>query len=123
MQWLLLWLVTLTDVSSLNRCGMLHAKLHLEATKWFPCIALLQIYKASHYLCAGGSGLPFHSLDSELKQKFSFPSLFRSSVEAFPLTQVTDIPCLLERSYYATVALPLSKKKKLKPKLLLYSIK
>lgn len=75
MQWLLLWLVTfLTDVASLNMHGMLHTILHLEATKVFLCIAILQIHKASHYLCVGGSGLPFRSLDCELKQ-ISFPFL------------------------------------------------
>jgi len=73
----LLWLVMfLTDISSLNMCGMLHAILYLEATECFPCIAVLQIYKASYCLCAGGFALPFHYLDCELKQKFLFPSLF-----------------------------------------------
>lgn len=76
----------LTDVASLNMSGMLHTILHLEATKVFLCIAILQIHKASHYLCVGGSGLPLHSLDCELKQIFSFPSLFWTSLEAFPLT-------------------------------------
>lgn len=42
----------LNSLSSLTMCGMLH----LEATRCFPCIAILQIYKVSCFLCAG---LPF----------------------------------------------------------------
>lgn len=53
LQGLLLWLVTLwAAMSSLNMCGMWH----LWTTRWFPCIAILQMHKVSYFLCAG---LPF----------------------------------------------------------------
>lgn len=63
---------------SLNVCGMLR----LETTRWFPCIAILQIYKVSYFLCAG---LPFCGFDYKLKQKLH--SLFITSLAAFPLSQ------------------------------------
>lgn len=50
LQGLLFWLEMFwTAMSSLNMCGMLH----LEATRCFPCISILQIYKVSYFLCAG----------------------------------------------------------------------
>lgn len=123
-EWLMQWLVTVvTAVSSLNTCGMLHAILHLKATNWIPDIAVAQSYKASYCPRAGGSGLPSHSLNCEIKDKCVFPSSFWNPLETFPLTQVINIPGLLERSC-ATVALPFSKKKpNQNPELLLYSIK